>query len=254
MTTQRLSGVAEAKGPSTVTAAPASTRRPWSVRALRGIGWTLIVAGVVVLLYVVYALWFTGFETERAQQHLQQQWTDAPVDGSGAGAPQEEDGGEPGERESTPEADEAAVSGDAVAKLEFKRPGTDEQPVTDEPLFVVHGVTRDDLTRGPGQYPDTAAPGQGGNFAVAGHRTTYGSPFFSLDELREGDEIHVTDPSGQRHVYEFAAREIVSPGAGWVLGDDPLETDRPTLTLTTCHPRFSAAQRMVVFGEAVSRG
>lgn len=252
MTAQRPSRVAEVEGPPAVTGAPSSTRRRWSIRALRAIGWTLIVAGVVVLLYVVYALWFTGFETERAQQHLQQQWTGEPVDAGGAGAPQEEDGDEPGDGESTPEADEAAMSGDAVAKLEFKRPGSDQQPVTGEPLFVVEGVSRDDLTRGPGQYPDSAPPGGDGNFAVAGHRTTYGSPFFSLDELREGDEIHVTDPSGQRHVYEFAAREIVSPGAGWVLGDDPLETDRPTLTLTTCHPRFSAAQRMVVFGEAVS--
>lgn len=252
MRAQRLSRVAEVEGSSTTTLASPSTKRPGSVRVLRAVGWTLILAGVVVLLYVVYALWFTGFETERAQQNLQQQWMGEPVDGGGVGEPRQEDGGDPGEGRSTPETEEAAISGDAVAKLEFKRPGSNEQPVTDEPLFVVEGVSRDDLARGPGHYPDSAPPGEAGNFAVAGHRTTYGSPFFSLDELREGDEIHVTDPSGQRYVYEFAAREIVSPGAGWVLGDDPLDTDRPTLTLTTCHPRFSAAQRMVVFGEVVN--
>lgn len=234
-----------------MTAAPSSRARPWPVRALRAIGWALILAGVVVLLYVVYALWFTGFETERAQQQLQQQWSQEPVDDRDASEPPGEDGDEPADGEPTREADGAAVSGDAVAKLEFERPGSDEQPVTDEPLFVVDGVSRDDLTRGPGQYPDSASPGEDGNFAVAGHRTTYGSPFFSLEELREGDEIHITDRSGRRHVYEFAAREIVSPGAGWVLSEDPLEIGRPTLTLTTCHPRFSAAQRMVVFGEVV---
>lgn len=236
-----------------MTAVPSpSTGRPWPVRALRAIGWTLILAGVVVLLYVVYALWFTGFETERAQQRLQQQWSQEPANDRGAPESSGADGDEPADGEPRRETDGSAISGDAVAKLEFERPGSDEQPVTDEPLFVVDGVSRDDLTRGPGQYPDSAPPGGDGNFAVAGHRTTYGSPFFSLDELREGDEVHITDRSGERHVYEFAAREIVAPGARWVLTDDPLEIDQPTLTLTTCHPRFSAARRMVVFGEAVS--
>lgn len=231
-------------------------RRPRSVRALRAIGWTLIVAGVVVLLYVVYALWFTGFETDRAQDELQQGWeqqlaqadgADEPVDGAGADVDPTSDA----DRDEDTAQDGGAVPDEAVAKLEFDRPDSDQRPVSDEPFFVVDGVNRQALTRGPGRYPDTAAPGEDGNFAVAGHRTTYGSPFFSLEELSQGDEILVTDRSGQQHVYEFAAREVVSPGARWVLGDDPLDTDRPTVTLTTCHPRFSAAQRMVVFGELV---
>lgn len=234
-----------------MTAAAAPTVRPWPVRALHAIGWTLILAGVVVLLYVVYALWFTGFDTERAQQRLQQQWSQEPDRDLGASESTEEVGGESDDRGSAPQTDGAAISGDAIAKLEFERPGSDERPVSDEPLFVVDGVSRDDLARGPGQYPDSASPGENGNFAVAGHRTTYGSPFFSLEDLGDGDEIHVTDRSGEQHVYQFAAREIVSPGAGWALADDPLEIDRPTLTLTTCHPRFSAARRMVVFGEVV---
>lgn len=235
-----------------MTAAPSSPTRPWPMRALRAIGWTLIIAGVVVLLYVVYALWFTGFETERAQQRLQQQWSQEAVNEREVREPPGADGDEPDKGEPEREAHEAAITGEAIAKLEFERPGSDERPVTDEPLFVVDGVSRDDLARGPGQYPDSASPGEDGNFAVAGHRTTYGAPFFSLEELREGDEIHITDRSGERHVYEFAAREIVSPRAGWVLTEDPLEIDRATLTLTTCHPRFSAARRMVVFGQAVS--
>lgn len=239
-----------------MTAPSQSTRaalaRPRALQALRVLGWVLIVAGVVVLLYVVYALWFTGFETEQAQQELHQRWEQQVVDADGArGPPPSAAAEEVEEPEGDADQDGAAVPGEAVAKLEFERPGSDQRPVSDEPLFVVDDVDREALTRGPGHYPDTAGPGEDGNFAVAGHRTTYGSPFFSLEELSDGDEIHITDRSGREHVYEFAAREIVSPGERWVLAEDPLDTERPTVTLTTCHPRFSAAQRMVVFGELV---
>lgn len=214
---------------------------------LRWFGWTLIAAGGVVLLYVVYALWLTGIETSRAQDDLARQWdrrveASAAPDTDAAGAPDREEREEAGEAPPAP--------GDpAVAKLEFVRPGSDARPVSGDPLFVVDGVGYEQLRRGPGHYPGTAAPGGQGNFAVAGHRTTYGAPFYSLDELQADDEVHVTDGSGQRHVYRVVDREIVSPTAGWVLRDDPLATGRPTLTLTTCHPRFSASQRMVVFAE-----
>lgn len=222
------------------------------MRVLRVVGWTLIAAGVVALLYVAYALWFTGFETERAQQALRQDWqqevgvvepsepADSDAGSANPGAPPSDHGrGQP----------QLAGQRDAVAMLEFVRPGSEQPPVREGPLFVVSDVGYEDLTRGPGHYPGTELPGEGGNFAVAGHRTTYDAPFYSLNELRTGDEIHVTDRSGTRYVYEFAERRIVQPSARWVLGDDPLDTPRPTLTLTTCHPRFSAAQRMVVFAE-----
>lgn len=227
-------------------------RRPASVRALRVVGWTLIAAGALVLLYVAYALWFTGLETERAQEGLQAQWEERVAVGAGDDAAPEIDVGGADEPDAGGDApQESVVDEGAVAKLEFRRPGADEHPVTDEPLFVVDGVGYDDLTRGPGHYPHSALPGEAGNFAVAGHRTTYGAPFFSLDELEAGDRIRVTDRSGRQHVYEFAARRVVGPDEAWVLGDDPLDTGRPVLTLTTCHPRFSAAERLIVFAKLV---
>lgn len=106
--------------------------------------------------------------------------------------------------------------------------------------------------RGPGHYPQTASPGADGNFAVAGHRTTYGAPFFHLDELRDGDEVHVTDTDGSRHVYEVRMQRSVSPGDVLVIGPDPLQTGRATLTLTTCNPRFSNRERLVVHAELVA--
>jgi len=261
-------------------ATPRAHRPPPSVRLLRAVGWTLVAAGVVVLLYIVYALWFTGFETQQAQQQLRQQWqqqvgastgedaqppggaeTAAPPAGGEAdteAVPTGEDGdaGQDEDRDAgqTRDASRDGLAGDAaLAKMEFVRPGSAATPVRSDPLFVVNGVGYNDLTRGPGRYPDTALPGEDGNFAIAGHRTTYDAPFYDLDELRQGDEIHITDRSGTEHVYAFAERRIVEPTAAWVLADEPLDGATATLTLTTCHPRFSAAQRMVVFAELVSR-
>lgn len=227
--------------------------------ALRITGWTLIVAGVVVLLYVVYSLLFTGVTTESAQASMRDAWQaevgalDAP---SEAPTPEATElaGEEPAGEE--PASEEAAApvtpppQGEAVAVLQFVRPGA-EPPVHAEPLFVVEGTSRDELARGPGHYVGTALPGEDGNMAIAGHRTTYAAPFFHLHQLQEGDEVHVTGRDGRRHVYRFLERRIVAPTETWVLEPDPLGRGRPLLTLTTCHPRFSAAQRMIVFAELV---
>ncbi len=206
----------------------------------------LLAAGSSVLLYLVYALLFTNVEAERAQGDLRAQWeritpsTEPSASGESAA-----------EVAPTPAPPEVTPPGRGVALMEFMRPGSGSV-VHDEPLVVVDDVTLDDLRRGPGHYPDTAMPGRSGNFAVAGHRTTYGAPFYHLDALRSGDLVLVTDRRGQRHTYEVAEQQVVLPGDTWVIGDDPLGTGRPTLTLTTCNPRFSAAERLVVHAELVS--
>jgi sortase A len=205
-------------------------------RVIRGIGWTLLVAGAVILLYVVYLLWFTGLETDRHQRELGQQW-DQTV---------------PAERgEVLPTADEPppAEAGEAYAVLWFERDG--DRVVHDDTLIVVEGVTLDHLRMGPGHYPDSAAPGSDGNLAIAGHRTTYGAPFWSLNELEDGDTIHVLDRAGREWVYAYREQRIVAPTDTWVVGPDPLQTGTPTITLTTCHPRGSAAQRLIAWGELV---
>ncbi len=212
-------------------------------RAVRGIGWTLIAAGTLILLYLGYLLFYTNFTTGQAQGDLLETW-------------QAEYGALPGEGEQAagpsddPEEEARPVDpGEAYAVMWFERPGSDEPVVHDGPLFVVEGVTLDHLKRGPGHYPQTAGPGREGNFAISGHRTTYGAPFYHLDQLREGDEIHVVDRQQREWVYVVQRQEIVAPTALWVIGEDPLDTGVPTMTLTTCHPRFSAAQRMIVFAE-----
>jgi len=110
----------------------------------------------------------------------------------------------------------------------------------------VAGVDRDDLKRGPGHYPQTPLPGQLGNAAIAGHRTSYGEPFAYIDQLEAGDEITVTTPAGT-FVYVVDDSRIVSPSDTYVL--DTIDEGASRLTLTLCHPRYSASQRIVVSAE-----
>ncbi|HEX9889747.1 MAG TPA: class E sortase [Nitriliruptorales bacterium] len=216
------------------------------VKVIRGIGWTLIGAGMVIVLYLVYLLFYTNLETERAQNELLEQFEleFGPIE-------QALPGRAPDDPEAVTATAEEVDPGDAYAAIWFERPGSDEPIVHEDPLLVVEGVTLGHLRKGPGHYPETAAPGQQGNFALSGHRTTYGAPFYHLDALREGDLIHVVDRDRTQWVYEFRRKQIVDPRAFWVIGRDPLGTGEPTLTLTTCHPRFSAARRLVVFAVLV---
>ena len=110
--------------------------------------------------------------------------------------------------------------------------------------YVVFGATLNKLEYGPGYILGTSLPGSGGNFAIAGHRTTYGAPFGNLDKTEVGDSILFQTNTNQ---YEYVITEvkIVSPDDTYVLGN--FGDDR--ITLSTCHPKFSARQRLVVVGE-----
>jgi sortase A len=209
-------------------------------KVLRGVGWTLISVGVLILLYLVYLLFFTTLTTDRAQRSLLEEWelSYGAIDGELAEGPADT---------GADDDDLPADPGDAYAVIWFERPSTGERILHEDPLFVVEGVTRDHHRPGPGHNPASAAPGEDGNFAVSGHRTTYGAPFYDVDQLEAGDEVHVLDRDGERWVYEVREQRIVQPADVWVVGPDPLGTAEPTLTLTTCHPRFSAAQRLIVF-------
>lgn len=206
------------------------------VRVVRGVGWTLVTAGAVVLLYVVYLLWFTGLETRGAQRDLEASFVpfSAPAEPA---APDE----------ALPEPEPVEL-GDAFAAMWFERDGA--RILHDDPVFVVEGTEVEDLKRGPGHYVDSVEVGAEGNLGIAGHRTTYGQPFNGLGELEDGDTIHVVDRRGVEWVYEYRSRRIVAPTDVWVVEeDDPIDLGAPTITLTTCHPMFSAAERMIVWGE-----
>ncbi|MFN2388775.1 MAG: class E sortase [Actinomycetota bacterium] len=125
--------------------------------------------------------------------------------------------------------------GDPLTRLEI--------PTLDVDVVVVEGTSQDALRAGAGHYPDTALPGDPGNVAIAGHRTTYGRPFNRMDELKGGDEVILTTPFG-RYVYEIERPPwIVSPTDWSIIDEYP--TGGSFLTLTSCHPEGSAAYRIV---------
>ena len=182
------------------------------------VGRVLVAFGVLLLLFVAYQLWGTGIQEARAQDSLRRSFTEVVQ----ADVPDAPDAPPPD-----------PVPGDAIALLRIPRIGLDKT--------VVEGVTVPDLKKAPGHYPGTPLPGQPGNAAIAGHRTTYGQPFYRLNELEPGDEILVTTRQGE-FTYEVEGTQIVKPSQTEVL--NPTDDDR--LTLTTCHPRYSARQRLIV--------
>lgn len=207
-------------------------------RIIAGIGRTCIASGLLILLFVAYQLWGTGLAEARSQDRLRSDFLDAleaPAPTTSSTAPT---AAVPGETTTTKPPAPPTPTGDAVAIIRI--------PKIDVEKAVVEGVSVDALKQGPGHYPTTPMPGQPGNAAIAGHRTTYGAPFYRLDELAPGDPILVTTRQGE-FTYEVRESKIVKPTQNEVL--DPSEEN--LLTLTTCNPRFSAAQRLIIIAVLV---
>ena len=214
----------------------------------RGVGQTLITGGLVILLFVVYEVWVTNLFASAKQNDVHQQFQtllDQPTVGSSQ-LPL------PGTAQKT------IPAGQGIANLYIPTFGSDYN------YTVVEGVDDADLEKGPGHYSGTALPGQEGNFSVAGHRVGKGEPFLNLDQLKPGDAVVVQVP-GYWYVYKVlgqdgdiakpdangvVGRQIVSPTDVAVIAPTPDKADAGAsgdyMTMTTCHPKYSANQRMVV--------
>ena len=115
-------------------------------------------------------------------------------------------------------------------------------------VLVVEGTTADALRAGAGHYVETPLPGETGNVAIAGHRTTFGRPFNRLDELRPGDLATLQTP-----VTTYTYRAVPAFGGHanpWVVAPDDFSVlaaaPTPELTLTTCTPKGSASHRLIL--------
>ena len=117
------------------------------------------------------------------------------------------------------------------------------------PTVVVEGTGASALRAGAGHYPNTPLPGEEGNVAIAGHRTTYGKPFANLDRLKVGDEIFLETPVGKYTYRVTQAPFAVEANDFSVIAQTPGHH----LTLTTCHPKGSARQRLVIKADLESQ-
>jgi sortase A len=210
-------------------------------RVLRSVGGALVAVGVLMLLFVGYELWGTGLTTAGHQRALRHQF-DQELRKAQVTAPTAPPGHAgttvPSSRGLVPSIG-TATDGQPIAIIQIPRIGVD--------FVVVQGTDGADLERGPGHYVNTAFPGNPGNAAIAGHRTTYLHPFYDLDALAPGDPIFVTTTQG-RFRYDVTRTQVVRPTDVAVLD----ATATPTLTLTTCNPRYSASTRMVVTADLVT--
>ena len=176
----------------------------------------LLYLATVVVLFIVFMLWGTNLLTSITQRSLLSTFQHQ-ISSSSYGV---------------------FSDGSVVGSISIPKIGLN--------MAFVQGTSESDLIEGPGHYLGTALPGQSGNVAIAGHRTTYGAPFYNLDMLSLGDRIVLTTHTGQ-FTYVVTGTSVVLPSNTNVLSP----TKDPTLTLTTCNPRFSATTRLVVEAKLV---
>jgi sortase A len=184
--------------------------KAWIRRSLSGLSIVLLLGGVALVGYPFFTnMWQSRLQTKLTKQLVSSELQQAY-------------------RERT------VATGDSLTRIRI--------PAIDVDVVVVEGITPSALRAGAGHYPQSPLPCESGNVAIAGHRTTYGKPFGNLDRLKPGDTIELTTPIGGC-VYQLTKAPFpVDPNDLSVIDATP---DR-SVTLTTCHPRGSAAQRLIV--------
>lgn len=226
------------------------TRREFVDRAIGISGELLVTAGLFVLLFLGWHVWFNdivqGAAQDKAAAKLSNTWV-----ASQQVVATEFDRALGTSEGAVVDADPPVVKspGDAksFATILVPRFGARYERTVAESVDVER-VLNNQVT-GIGHYPETAMLGEIGNFAVAGHRTTYGAPLGEIDRLRVGDRIYVETEEGW-YIYRFRNLEYVYPNEVDVLNPVPKATigakDR-ILTMTSCHPKLSAAERIIAY-------
>jgi sortase A len=215
------------------------------VRVIGILGRIFVVAGLMLLFFTAYLLWGTGVYTHRQQHNASKALASSPL----VNAAQISGGHIPPAKPAHP-----LPLGSPLFTIKIPKIGLE--------TAVVEGVGREQLKKGPGHFPScsqvpagedtdcvqqTVYPGEHGNVAISGHRTTYGAPFFNLQALGPGDVIDIVSGPA-RYRYRVRSQEVVDPTTGYNV---VLDHGRDELTLTTCNPRFSASQRLIIHADYV---
>ncbi len=189
---------------------------PWARRGLSALSGMLLIAAVGVLGYPVY----TNVYRDRVQSRLDRE----------IASPQVKQAYRQGE----------LAVGDPLTRIKIPSIGVD--------TVVVEGTSASALRAGAGHYPGTPLPCEAGNVAIAGHRTTYGKPFNQLDRLKSGDVVTLETPVGSCTYQIVVGPTVTDPTDFAIVANDP---GQQMLTLTTCHPKGSAAKRLYVKAKLV---
>lgn len=207
------------------------------------IGELMITAGVLVFLFAGWQLWWTDLESERSsanvRQELTKQW----------------------DKEKVPVATKPDLPKNVPPNDVIIKNPTPHEPFAllhipefsdtwkDKPRPIVNGVADDDLQAAVGYYSETVGPGGVGNFSIAGHRVTWGRPFHNIERMQPGDPV-VIETEKAWFVYKMTNYQIVKPSDIAVIAPVPNQPGTPPterlLTMTACHPKFSARERYIV--------
>jgi sortase A len=217
------------------------SRRTTKAVMLRRVAYAFLGAGVLLLCFVAYQLWGTALYEGHAQDQLRHELADRygirSDPGSAASVVPQNLQAQFGTTAHVAKAMPDPPLGQPVGLLTIPSIGMSNDA-------IVEGTGEAQLEEGPGHYQGTPLPGESGNSAIAGHRTTYAAPFFNLNLLEPGDPIFVVTPQGHFE-YVVLHQELVDPGDTGVLD----ASTQPLLTLTTCNPRYSDTQRLVVVAQ-----
>jgi sortase A len=253
-------------------------------RLLSGVGRTLITAGVLLLLFVAYQLWGTGIRQAQEQNKLKNSFEKELLADGITPLNFDDLASVTTPPTTTAPAVETTLAPTAASTTAPKGPTTTAAPVVTTTTLpqvragrsrmkapvagrklgliviprikvrqvIVEGTAKADLETGPGRYSRSAYPGQPGNAAIAGHRTTFGAPFFNMNLLRVGDPIFIQTKQGNFRYDVIDACKPKCTGQGWFIvspKDSSVLAPTPgqnVLTLTTCHPKYQAKERLIV--------
>ena len=202
--------------------APAPGRESPLNRILDAVGRTLITAGVLLLAFVAYQLWGTGIQQAQSQKSLARQYSFLY----------------PNRPSTVTTVPTLPKEGEVVGRIAIPKIGLT--------TWMVAGARLKDLEKGPGLFAGSVLPGQLGNSAVAGHRTSFGAPFGRLNEVVEGDEIIYTTAWGT-FTYTVTKQAIVPATRVDVV--KTTDTTKAITTLVTCHPKWTSEKRLIVRAE-----
>ena len=226
-------------------------------KTLRYLGIALIVIGIVIIAYPFY----TNFIMETREDDIMSSWenqislneitqstttdkqtgseTQATDESGNTSQSQTTQSGDQSQSSETPSIGPTDLSQQVIPGATFKI----TIPKINSSWVGYEGTNIPSLKRGPGHYIGTSNPGELGTCVIAGHRTTYGAPFNRVDQLVNGDQIIIETPDGKQFIYLVTGQLAVSPNDLSAIK----QTAYASLVLSTCHPKFHATQRLLIF-------